>query len=327
MTGYLVRRLLWAGVLALGIATLVFVVLHLAPGDPTQLLVTPGMRAETVAGLRERFGLDAPLPVQYARWLAALGRGDLGQSFAQGRPVSSVLAAALPNTLILSGLALVASFAGGILIGVLQAVRHRGPVDAGLSAVSLFFYSMPAFWLALMLILVFSYGADLWGWPIRFPASGLRHPDYDLMQPAAKLLDRAYHLVLPVTALSLVLMAGISRYVRASVLEVIHQDFVRTARAKGLSERTVVVRHALRNGLLPVISLLGLYLPVLFSGTVLVEDIFAYPGMGRVLVNAIGARDYPVILASGLLFSGMVLIGSLVADLLYALADPRVRYE
>jgi peptide/nickel transport system permease protein len=326
VTGYLVRRLLWAAVVALGIATLVFVVLHLAPGDPANLLLGPRMRAETVAVLRARFGLDDPLLVQYGRWLAALFRGDLGMSFQQSRPVSAVLGAALPHTLLLAGLSLVVAFAGGVAVGVAQAMRHRGALDRGLSAISLAFYSMPPFWLALMLVLVFAVGADEWGWPIAFPPTGPRSVNADLMGLPERILDRAHHLVLPVAALALVMMAGISRHVRASMLESIHQDYVRTARAKGLPERTVIVRHALRNGLLPVITLAGLYLPLLFSGAVLVEEIFGFPGMGRVLVTAIGFRDYPVILGSGLLFSGMVVVGSLIADLLYAVADPRVRH-
>lgn len=327
MTRFLVRRVLLLAPMALGVATLVFLVVHLAPGDPARLLASPGMRAEDVERLRVTYGLDRPLPVQYARWIAGAARGDLGISFDKRVPVSRVIASALPNTLLLGAAALVVAFALGIGIGLVQAVRHRTALDGILSTVTLVFYSMPAFWLALLLGMVFSYLAFEWGWPIRFPASGARGMDHDLLGPWDRIVDRARHLVLPAMSLALVLMAGISRYVRAGVLEVIRQDYIRAARARGIPERTVIVRHALRNALLPVISLLGLYLPLLFTGAVLVESVFGYPGMGGVLVDAIAARDYPVIMGSTLLFAILVLVGNLVADVLYAVADPRVRYE
>jgi peptide/nickel transport system permease protein len=186
---------------------------------------------------------------------------------------------------------------------------------------------MPEFRLGLLLILLFAYHAPLEGWPVRFPASGTRSPGYEVMDFGGRLADRLYHLVLPVTTLSLVLTAGVSRYVRGSMLEVIRQDFVRTARAKGLPERSVIWKHALRNALTPVITQLGLYLPVLFGGTVLIEAVFGWPGMGKIVVDAIGERDQPVILAGSLIFALMVVLANLVADILYALVDPRIRYD
>jgi peptide/nickel transport system permease protein len=187
---------------------------------------------------------------------------------------------------------------------------------------------MPSFWLALMLILVFSlYARNFWDWPIWFPSSGTRSVDYDLLSGWEKVQDRAYHLVLPVASLSLVLAAGIARYTRGSMLEVIRQDYVRTARAKGLPERVVVFRHALRNALVPVITLFGLYLPVLFSGTVFIETVFAWPGMGKTIVDAINTRDYPLVMAGSFIFAAMVVLGNLLADLLYAVVDPRIRYQ
>jgi peptide/nickel transport system permease protein len=328
VTAYLVRRLLGAVPLVLGIVTLVFVVVNLAPGDPSLVLITPGMRTEVAEQVRERYCLDCPLPVRYTRWLANAARGDLGDSYSHRRPVTAVLASALPNTLLLSGLALVGAFVIGVLVGVIQAVRQHSAVDSVLSVVGLFFYSMPSFWLALMMVLVFGHLAgNVWDWPIHFPAAGARSVDFDLLSPWGQLRDRAYHLVLPVTTLTLVLAAGVARYARGSMLEVIGQDYIRTARAKGLPERVVIGRHALRNALIPIVTLLGLYLPVLFSGTVFIEYVFAWPGMGKLVVEAIGQRDYPLIMGASLLFAIMVVVGNLVADVLYALVDPRIRYE
>ena len=328
MTGYLLRRVLGAIPLMLGIATIVFFVLNLAPGDPTQLLLTPGMRAEVVEQMRANFGLDQPLHVRYLKWLGALARGDFGYSYSHGRPVTAVIAAALPNTLLLSACALAVAFVVGILLGILQAVRQYSVSDSVLSVLALFFYSMPSFWLALMLILTFAlYARNFWDWPFWFPASGPRSVDYDFLSGWGKVKDRAYHLVLPVTSLSLVLAAGIARYMRGSMLEVIRQDYVRTARAKGLPERGVIFRHALRNALIPVVTLLGLFLPVLFSGTVFIETVFAWPGMGKTIVDAINTRDYPVVMGVSVIFAAMVVAGNLIADVLYAVVDPRIRYD
>ncbi len=328
MTRYLLRRLLGAIPLVLGVATVVFFVIQLAPGDPANLVLSPGMDEAVIEQTRENLGLNDPLPVQYVKWLGSLAQGDLGYSLNQRRPVAAVIGDALPNTLLLSALALGIAFLVGIGVGVVQAVRPYSVPDSVLSVVALFFYSMPSFWLALMLILVFSYLArNVWELPIWFPSSGIRSSDFDLMSPGEQLVDRVRHMVLPVTALWLVLAAGVARYTRGSLLEVVGQDYVRTARAKGLPERTVILKHALRNALIPVVTLLGLYLPVLFSGTVFIETIFAWPGMGKTIFDAIGARDYPVVMASSLIFAGMVVVGNLIADLLYALVDPRIRYE
>lgn len=326
--GYFIyRRLLGTLPLLLGIATLVFLVLHMAPGDPTAYLYSPGVSEQVIQQQIRNFGLDRPLPVQYVHWLGLLVRGDFGYSFQQGRPVSEILGAALPNTLILTGTTLLLVFVIGVLIGVWQAVRQYGIGDTILSVVSLFFYSMPAFWLGVMMMLVFSLKAFEWGWPIALPSSGMIAPDYEFLSLGGKLLDRLRHLVLPVATLTLALAAGIARYMRAQMLDVVTQDYIRTARAKGLSERTVILKHALRNSLLPVITLFGLYLPFLFSGTVFVEAIFSWPGMGRVIVEAINARDYPVVLATSFIFAAFTVLGNLVADVLYAVADPRIRYE
>lgn len=327
--GYFIyRRLLGAVPLLLGVATLVFIVLHAAPGDPTTYLFGPNVAPEVREQEIERLGLEQPLPVQYVRWLGQVARGDLGISMAgDGRRVSAIIADALPNTLLLTGTSLFLVFLFGVLIGVYQAVRQYGISDNILSTGSLFFYSMPAFWLAVMLMLVFSVKAHEWGWPIALPTSGMTHYDHEFLSFAGKLKDRFVHMVLPVTTLTLVLAAGIARYTRAQMLEVVRQDYVRTARAKGLPERTVIGKHALRNSLLPIITLLGLYLPFLFSGAVFVEQVFAWPGMGREIVTAIGQRNYPVVMATSIIFAALTVVGNLIADVLYAVADPRIRYE
>ncbi len=328
MIRYAARRLLGAVPLVLGVATLVFLILSIAPGDPASYLISPGMSQEVVERIRADFGLDRPLHARYLQWMGAVLTGDLGHSFSHGMPVTDVLVGALPPTLMLSGVALVLAFAVGVFLGVAQAVRQHSALDSVLSVVALFFYSMPSFWLALMLMLVFSYmAASVWHLPFWLPASGMESATYDSLSLLGRLGDRAAHLLLPVTTLTLVLTAGIARYVRGSMLEVIRQDFVRTARAKGLPEVSVIWRHALRNGLIPVVTLVGLYLPILFSGTVFIEEVFAWPGMGRALVGAIQARDYPLVMGGALLFSSLVVVGNLVADLLYAVVDPRVRYE
>lgn len=328
MITYLVRRLAGAVPLVLGIATIVFFILNLAPGDPASIYAAPGVSPDALEQMRRNMGLDRPVHERYVLWMGAMLRGDFGVSFARGQPVRDVVAQILPNTLILSASALALAFLAGILIGVLQAIRQNSWLDGGLSVVSLFFYSVPVFWLALMMILVFSLMArNVWEWPIWFPASGMTSVDHAFMGPWEQAKDRVRHLALPAASLALVLAGGIARYVRGSMLEVIHQDYVRTARAKGLPERTVILKHALRNALIPVVTLLGLYLPFLFSGTVFVEAVFAWPGMGKLVVDAIAQRDYPVVMAGAFIFAVIVIIGNLIADLLYSVVDPRVRYD
>lgn len=328
MTRYAIRRLLGAVPLILGIITVAFFVLHLAPGDPSMLYLHRNMSPESLEHVRRSMGLDDPVLIRYVKWLAGILRGDFQYSLTLDRPALDVVLDRLPNTILLSATAIGGAFVVGVLVGVFQAVRHRSPVDSFLSVVTLFFYSMPSFWLAIMMVLTFSlFARNVWDWPIWFPASGIHSPDYEFLTGFEKLLDTARHLVLPATTLALVLAAGVARYVRSSMLEVIQQDFVRTARAKGLPERTVIFKHVLRNALLPVITLLGLYLPFLFSGAVLVETVFAWPGMGLLVVEAIGRRDYPVVMAASLIFAGLVVLGNLMADLLYGLVDPRIRYD
>jgi peptide/nickel transport system permease protein len=324
---YLLRRIVGAIPLLLGILTIIFFLIHLAPGDPTARYFNPNVSPEVIEQMRRNLGLDQPLHIQYFRWLGSFLRGEFGYSFGQMRPISEILPTVLWNTVQLMIVSIVVIFALGMLIGIIQAVRQYSATDNVLTFFALFFYSMPSFWLALMLILIFSLKASQWGWPLVLPASQMTSVGYEFMGAGEKILDRLQHLILPATALGIGGAAGIARYMRGSMLEVIHQDYIRTARAKGLSERTVVFKHALRNALIPIVTLLGLYLPYLISGAVLVETIFAWPGMGRLIVEAIFQRDYPLVMATSFVAAALVVLGNLLADVLYAVVDPRIRVE
>ncbi|MEX1257595.1 MAG: ABC transporter permease [Gemmatimonadota bacterium] len=327
MFAFLGRRLLGAIPLILGILTLIFFLMHLAPGDPTTRYFDPNISPEVIAQMRANLGLDQPLPIQYLRWMGAFVRGDFGYSFGQMRPIADILPEVMWNTLQLTLVSLVIIFVLGMLIGIYQAVRQYSTGDNVLTFLALFFYSMPGFWFALMLILIFALKASQGDWWIQFPASQMTSLNYGTMNPGAQIGDRIMHLILPSIALGVGSAAGVARYMRGSMLEVIRQDYIRTARAKGLSEGKVVFKHALRNALLPIITLMGLTLPYLFGGSVLVETIFAWPGMGRLIVDAVFQRDYPLIMATSFVISVMVILGNLVADALYAVADPRIRVK
>ncbi|MBV9881353.1 MAG: ABC transporter permease [Gemmatirosa sp.] len=326
MGAFLARRLLQGLLVVFVAATAAFVLLHLAPGDPIAASIDGPTVPESVRQhWRAVYGLDRPVLEQYVRWLAGIARGELGWSLAMHRPVRDVLADALPNTLLLVGTALTAGFLGGMLAGVLQAALHvRGRAarraDRAIGAVVVFFFSLPEFWLAIALLVLFTVALLL------LPSSGLTDPVlYDYMSPAEKLLDRARHLVLPALTLALGALAVVARHQRAAMLEVAREDFLRTARAKGVDERRVLLRHALRNALIPIVTLLGLAIPALVGGVVFVEKIFAWPGMGYVAVNAVSGRDYALVTASVVVGSVAVTVGALVAELLHAIADPRLR--
>jgi len=316
---YVAARLLQSLIVVALVATISFLLVRLAPGDPFAYdlpNVSPAVRAQ----LRAQFGYDRPLIEQYGRYLVALSHGDLGYSHSLRAPVRDVLATRLPNTLLLMGLAVAVSLAAGIVIGALQAARRDSRFDRWTSGVLLFCYSLPDFWVALLLMLTFAF------WIPVLPSSGMVDVVmHDFMSPWMAFVDRLRHLVLPVLSLVLVTMAAIARYQRASMLEVLPMDFVRTARAKGLPERDVVGRHALRNALLPIVTLLGLMVPALVGGAVFVESVFSWPGMGALTVNAIGSRDYDLVTAAVIVGGVMVVLGNLLADVLYAVVDPRLR--
>ena len=303
------------------VATITFALIHLAPGDPfSAVMDNPNVSEQVRATLRAQYGLDRPLPEQFVKYVGQLAHGQLGWSFSHDRPVREVLASALPNTLLLMVIALAGSFALGILIALVQVARRGSVTDHALSGISLFFFSMPDFWLAILALLAFTY------WLPLFPVGGAVDPVmHEYMGLGARILDRLRHLALPALTLTVLASPGVARFQRAALLDVLPADYIRTARLKGLSERDILRRHVLRNALLPIISLFGLSFPALLTGAFFIEKIFAWPGMGFAVVNAIGTRDYPLVVGGVILGSIMVTVGSLLSDLLYAWADPRLR--
>jgi len=319
MLARLTHRLFAGLAVVLGVVTLTFLLLHAAPGDPIELLLGQTATAEQVAAQRRALGLDRPLPAQFASWLGRLGRGDWGTSIAKGRPVRAILGDAWPATVRLVALSLVLSYLIGLFIGAIQAARSRSRTDTILSVTTVTLFALPGFWLALMLVLVFTYWAR---WLPAFGAAGL---DADYLSGGAWMVDRLRHLALPLTTLTLIGIGGAARFVRGAMLDTLSQPFITTARAKGLVPRHVIARHALRNALTPIVTLLGLSLPALFSGAVFIEAVFAWPGVGRILVEAVQARDYPVVMAATTVSAVLVVAGNLLADILAAWLDPRVR--
>jgi peptide/nickel transport system permease protein len=315
----LVTRLGQSLIVVLIVATITFVVIRTAPGDPfsyASTTITPAIRQHW----REQFGYDRPIPEQFARYLGSISRGQFGYSFSTREPVSRALAEALPRTLLLLGIALGLSVAIGVCVGVVQATRRGGWFDRISSTVLLIFYSLPDFWGALMIVLVFAY------WWRVLPAGYMVDPVlHDYMSGWGAFVDRIRHLILPAATLTLLTMAAIARYQRAAMLDVLPADYIRTARAKGMTERQVVWRHALRNALTPMVTLLGLLFPALLGGALFVEKVFSWPGMGMLAANAIGARDYDLVTATVVVGSVMVVIGNLIADVLHMAIDPRVR--
>ncbi|HEU4800814.1 MAG TPA: ABC transporter permease [Gemmatimonadales bacterium] len=316
----LLRHALRGMMVLLGVVTLTFLLLRMAPGNPALLLLGPNAGPEQVAVQERALGLDRPLPVQYGAWLTAFATGDWGRSIATGRPVRQMIGDAWPATLWLVGTSLLLSFLLGTTIGAVQSSRSGSRLDTALSVGTVTLFAMPSYWLALLLVLVFSYGLQ---WLPAFGAAGL---DADFLSPGARLLDALRHAALPLVTLTLIGVGGIARYVRAAMLDVRGLPFVNVARAKGIAEARVTRRHVLRNALVPVVILLGLSLPALFSGAVFIEAIFAWPGVGRVLVQAVQARDYPVVMAAVAVSAALVVAGNMLADVLAALVDP-VRRE
>jgi len=317
---FLARRLLHAVVIVFIVVTLTFLLVHLAPGDPaTAQFRDVAVSAELVRQYRRDWGLDRPLAEQYVRYLGNVARGDLGPSFSLRRPVREVIRAALPNTVFLGMAALGLSFAVGIVIGTAQGASPGSRLDHTLTAVTLAVFSMPIFWFGLMLMLVFG---QWLGW---FPVSGATSALSAHLSFLGRAIDRFHHLVLPALTLGLGGAAVVARFHRAEIAEAFSQHFIRTARAKGLGERRVVAHHALRTALLPAITMFGLSLPVLVSGSVLVEYVFGWQGMGLAALDAVGRRDYNVVTAITLFGAAMVVAGNLLADLAYRAVDPRTR--
>jgi peptide/nickel transport system permease protein len=318
MGAFLLRRAVQSIILVLIVLTITFFLLHLAPGDPMSRYYHPDISPETIELIKERLGLDRPVIEQYFRWMGSFIRGDFGVSLQYNRPVRDLLAEAIPNTLRLTVTALLLYFAVGIILGIISALKRHSVFDSVNMVAALFVYSIPSFWLALMLILLFSLKLGI------LPSSHMQSIDADSLAGWALFADRIRHLVLPAFVLGVASAAGMARYMRGSMLDVLREDYIRTARAKGLSEGAVMFKHAFKNAALPVVTIIGLSLPFLLGGAVVVEKIFSWPGMGRLMVDAIHGRDYPVVLAVNFIVAVMVIIGNLLADIGYAALDPRI---
>ena len=320
MLGFLLRRLAASLLILLLVLTLTFFFLHLLPGGPIQFfegqkVLTPDQRQN----LERIYGLDRPLPEQYLRWIGSVARWDWGSSISQQRPVHTALSEALRATGVLSLAALIVEYGLALLFGIVSARRRGSALDHGIRVGTLFIYSQPIFWLGLMSILLFSYV-----WPV-LPAGHMHSVDVDLMSPAGQWLDLVRHLLLPALVMGVGATGATARFVRASLIEVMSQDYIRTARAKGLSERRVVWVHGLRNAIVPLILVFTISLPGMLSSAVVVEVVFSWPGLGRLLFQAVSTRDYPLILGATALSATAVVLSNLLADLLHALVDPRVR--
>lgn len=323
MTRFLTKRLFLIIPMLIGISILTLLIMHLAPGDPTSLRygLNPEVSGSARAHLREIYDLDEPFLVQYGRWLKRIVTLDFGRSFIDNRLVIDKVKERLPATLLLQILSLLIIFSIALPIGVMSAVKQNSLFDK-LTTVFVFIgFATPVFWLALLLMWFFGFRLE---W---FPISGMSPWYSQFLSPGERIVDLLWHLVLPVITLSFVGLAGISRYTRSSMLEVIRQDYIRTARAKGLPENKIIYKHALKNALLPVLTLLGLTLPALISGSFIFETIFAWPGMGRLGYMAIMQYDYTTVMGVGLIATFLTLIGILISDILYAVVDPRIRYE
>jgi peptide/nickel transport system permease protein len=322
MSRYLSRRLLQAIPLLFVISLLTFLIVEIAPGDAAQMYIDPnkGTDPAYIAQVRRSLGLDEPVYVRYVGWLRQTLSGDLGFSFRNRRPVVMEIGDRLPNTLLLSGVSLAFSFIIAIPIGVISALKRYTLLDYVLSTVALAGISVPIFWVALLLIQVFAIQLD---W---LPATGMTDVRESYTGWQAN-VDVIRHMILPVITLSLAQIAGWSRYQRSALLEVLGQDYMRTAQGKGLRERRILLVHALRNSLIPMVTLLGISVPTVVTGAFITETIFSWPGIGRLGVEAVTGRDYPVIMAVTMLSALLIVAGNLLADAAYAWVDPRIRYE
>lgn len=313
MTRYLAARVAGMVVVLLLVAVLVFVITRLAPGDPAAVMLGEQATAADIAELRASYGLDKPLPVQFGYWLGELARGNLGQSIFLQRPVTQALMERAEPTFFLTVFAMVIAMLIGVPCGIVAAVWRNGAADQVFSGFAMLGASIPSFWFGLILMQVFAVGL---GW---FPVAGYG-------DPGVPLSDRLHHLVLPAIVLGVVNSALILRFTRASMLDVLGEDHIRTARAKGVSERRVVLHHALRNALIPVVTVIGLTFALLIGGAIVTETVFGLPGIGNLVVSAVLRRDYPVIQGALLVIAGLYVLVNLLIDLLYLAIDPRVKY-
>lgn len=323
MRKYVLRRLLMMIPLLLGISLLFFAIMQLAPGDPAALNVAMNSKVDPtyLEKLRQSYGLNDPLMVQYWHWLQRICVLNFGESFKDSRPVLTIIAERLPATFLLSGLSLVLLFVLAVPLGVAAAYYQNTWMDRLVSAFTFIGYSMPGYWFALLLMLVFGVQLNL------LPISGMMSTQAEYLPWYEKIGDMASHLILPLVVTTFGGLASVSMYARTSMLEVIRQDYIRTARAKGLSETRVVFKHALRNALIPIVTLMGLSLPGLIGGSFIIETIFAWPGMGQLGLEAVFDHDYPLLMGIGVITAILTLTGNLLADLAYAWLDPRIHYD
>ena len=322
MTGYIVRRLLQMIPLLLGVTFLTFAIVSFVPGSPiSSMQLNPRARPEDLERIRQNLGLDRPWYERYLVWLGDVLQGDLGLSLTNFTPVNDRILGVLPNTLLLTGTALILALLISVPLGVASAVKHNSLFDHVTTTVVTAIAAVPSFWMALLLIILFSVKFDEWGLP-SLPAQGMQD-----LQGDTGILDRLEHLIMPAAALALAQIAGWTRFIRSSMLEAVSQDYVRTARAKGLGEQSVIYRHAFRNAILPLVTLVGLAIPELFGGAYLIEQIFAWNGLGRLAFDATQNNDYTMIMGATLLFAVLTMLGNLLTDVLYAVADPRIRYQ
>ena len=312
MRRYLIRRLAQGAVVLFVVSAVVFAIVHAAPGGPA-LLNNPDVDPKMAKEMEKQLGLDDPIPVQYARWLGNAVRGNLGRSYQHSLGTAELLWARIPNTLLLSGTALLLAVVLAVPLGMISAVYRYSALDYAATVTAFVGVSIPVFWLAILLIIVFSVTL---GW---LPSSGMLTVGLPF-----SLRDRLLHLLMPSIVLATFPLAQLTRYVRSSMVEALAHDYVRTARAKGLPERGVLGRHALRNALIPMVTVLGVLTPRLLGGAVVTETIFAWPGLGRLAVEAAVTRDYPVILGATLLVSTLVVLSNLITDVLYVVIDPRI---
>jgi ABC-type dipeptide/oligopeptide/nickel transport system permease component len=320
MTGYVVVRLAQLLPIVLVIIIVNFILIRLAPGDPIVYIIgDAAVSEEQVAELRRKLGLDGSLLQQLVIYLSNVAQGDFGYSYVSRQPVIEVILARLPATLLLMVTQYVLAIAAGIVLGVISAQRQGTAIDTGVTLISVVGYAMPVFWLGQMLMLIFANKLGL------FPAQGMLSLRYDL-GPIEKALDIAHHLVLPAVTLAFFNLALIARLTRSNMLQVLRLEYVIFARSKGLSEQTVVYKHALRNAVLPVVTIIGMNIKTLITGAVLTETVFAWPGLGRLTYDAIYARDYPVLMAMFIFVGFLVVLANLLTDIAYASLDPRIRY-
>lgn len=323
MTRFVLGRIVQSVLLLLGVSIVAFSIMLISPGGPTDVLIDgSALTAQDLAAAKAAHGLDRPIPVQYWNWLTRVMRGDFGNSFHTGQPVLEMIGEKLPATLVLNVIAMVIIYAVAIPVGVLSAVKQYSWFDYAITVVTFLGQAMPAFWLGLLLI--YYVGLRIEGLPLSGMATyGIDFGDVSLR---TWLLDRAKYLVLPLSVVILTGLAPITRFMRASMLDVIHQDYIRTARAKGLSEAQVIVKHGLRNAFIPIVTVFGITFSGLLSGSVVIERIFSWPGVGLLALDAILKRDYQIVMAFNLIGATMVVIGSFLADMLYLVIDPRIKY-